>query len=114
MWIWLHLITWIVLVGVILTAIVQKKTTRLGVTIARICYVVAIISGIMLTGYAWQHSPVLTVFKILLAIGTIGFCEIFFSQTDHFSATKRWLLLAVIFAVGVVGLFLAGGYPFVR
>ncbi|MDN2452388.1 DUF1516 family protein [Lactobacillus sp. UCMA15818] len=112
-WLWMHLFAWIVLLIVVLSAVHSKDGVgRLAKMIARICYVVAIISGIMLLTYAWKASPILAIVKVVLAIGLIGFCEIYFSREKNFRSTIKVLLVATTIIVGVIGFVLAGGRPF--
>ncbi|AUJ29953.1 MAG: DUF1516 family protein [Liquorilactobacillus hordei] len=112
-WLWMHLVTWIVLLIVVFSVVFSKKDVSVAAKmIARICYVVALVSGIMLLGYAWEASPVLAVVKILLAIGLIGFCEIYFSQGHNWRSRTKALLLVTTILVGLLGFILAGGRPF--
>ncbi|MDV7757011.1 DUF1516 family protein [Liquorilactobacillus mali] len=112
-WLWMHLFSWIVLLIVVLSAVFSRNGAgELLKMIARICYVVAIISGIMLLKYAWETSPVLAIVKVVLAIGLIGFCEIYFSRERDVGNITKVLLVAATIVVGIIGFILAGGRPF--
>ncbi|MDN7144581.1 DUF1516 family protein [Liquorilactobacillus mali] len=112
-WLWMHLFSWIVLLIVVLLAVFSRNGAgKLLKMIARICYMVAIISGIILLKYAWETSPVLAIVKVILAIGLIGFCEIYFSRKKGVGNSIKALLVTATIVVGIIGFILAGGRPF--
>ena len=90
MWLWMHLVT-------------------------RVCYLVSIVSGIVLMRFAFARNPLLTVVKILIAIGLIGLIEIAFAgKKDHrLSKPIVWSTLAALVLVTVAGFALAQFRPFI-
>ena len=110
-WLWLHLAAGIVILLAVIITIVKNQALKPVVLAARIGYLAAIISGIMLFSYAWGHQAVLTLVKIVVALGAIGFCEVLFARVKQFSWLTKALVLIVIVAVGILGLVLSGGYP---
>lgn len=112
-WLWMHLLAWFVLLIIVVLAVFSKDGAGKALKmIARLCYVVAIISGIMLLKYAWESSPVLSIVKIIFAVGLIGFCEIYFSRQKDMGKLIKILLVATVVIVGIIGFILAGGRPF--
>ncbi|KRM71367.1 hypothetical protein FC34_GL001847 [Lacticaseibacillus brantae DSM 23927] len=92
--------------------VVPKKRTPF-LMIARLGYVVMIVSGYVLMRDAFNRNPALTVLKIVLAVGFIALVEILFSQADgkQMRSSWRWLILGGGVIVGIVGLILAQGRP---
>lgn len=113
-WLFMHLFSWILLLSIVIYVIcVKGKTNKVVKMIARCCYIVAIISGIFLFKYAWMTSPFLAIIKVLLAVGLIAFCEIYFSNEKKMKGSLKFLLILFIIIVGIIGFVLAGGRPFV-
>lgn len=112
-WLWLHLAAGIVILLAVIMTIVKNQAFKPVVLAARIGYVAAIISGIMLFSYVWGEHAILTLVKVVVALGAIGFCEVLFARIKQFSWFTKALVLIVILAVGVLGLVLSGGYPLI-
>ncbi|WP_281166041.1 DUF1516 family protein [Liquorilactobacillus sicerae] len=112
-WLWLHLLAAVVLLVVILLTVVKNKAIKAVVMTARVDYLIAIISGMMLFSYAWSKSPVLAVLKVLVALAVIGICEILFKRVKQLSLLSRGLILVVVIALGAFGLMLSEGYPLI-
>jgi|GEM_PF-629614 len=117
MWLWMHLITWVVLLIDLLAGmfITPKRRTPF-LMIARLGYVVMIVSGYMLMGVAFNRNPALTVLKLILALAFIGITEMSFATTgEHqFKPNWRWIVLGSAVIVGIIGLVLAQGRPFIH
>ena len=116
MWLWLHLISWAVLA--VAAGIALFSRTRqfvMWTMIARVCYLVSIISGVVLMRFAFNRNPMLTVIKILIAIGLIGLLERAFSdkKQQHLSKIIIWSAIAAFVLVTVVGFALAQFRPFI-
>ncbi|WP_057895798.1 YisL family protein [Liquorilactobacillus oeni] len=114
--IWIHLSAWLILL--ILTWFglkTSQKKAKVCAMGARICYIIAIISGFWLFKYAWQRDAMLTIVKLLIAFGSIGFIEVAFAEKLHGRFSRKLFLLAVgsCCLVGVVGFILAQGRPFI-
>ena len=116
MWLWLHLISWLVLIvaaGIALFGHTRQFT--LWTMITRVCYLVSIVSGIVLMRFAFSRNPLLTVVKILVAIGFIGLVEVAFAgkKKQHLSNPILWSTLAALILVTITGFALAQFRPFV-
>jgi len=115
MWLWMHLITWVVLlIDLVLGMFIDPKKRTPFLMIARVGYVVMIVSGYMLMSVAFNRNPALTILKVVLAIGFIGITEMSFASAGKrsFKASWRWLVLGCAVVVGVLGFVLAQGRPF--
>ncbi|RWZ61779.1 DUF1516 family protein [Lacticaseibacillus paracasei] len=115
MWLWMHLVSWAVLIIAAGIALFSKtRQFMLWTMITRVCYLVSIVSGIVLMRFAFTRNPLLTVVKILIAIGLIDLIEIAFaSKKDHrLSKPIVWSTLAALVLVTVAGFALAQFRPF--
>ncbi|MFT8361127.1 DUF1516 family protein [Liquorilactobacillus satsumensis] len=115
-WLWLHLITWGILLGVTFGGLTGSATRAVRcIMIARVCYLVAIISGIFLLEFTWQRALFLTIIKVLAAFGLLGLIEVAFARKlrGTLSGTMRWLTFGMCVLVGIIGLILAHGHPFI-
>lgn len=116
MWLWMHLVSWAVLIIAAGIALFSKtRQFLLWTMITRVCYLVSIVSGIVLMRFAFTRNPLLTVVKILIAIGLIGLIEIAFAgKKDHrLSKPIVWSTLAALVLVTVAGFALAQFRPFI-
>ena len=117
LWLWVHLITWILLTIVVVVGlnVAVEKMVPWAMT-ARVLYLVAIISGVILLWNTWQYNPVLSTIKVIFALGLIAFIEIAFGrkQSGKGNRTMIWWALGFCVLVGVVGLFLSQGRPFLH
>ncbi|MCH4123057.1 MAG: DUF1516 family protein [Levilactobacillus sp.] len=111
MWLALHFWTWIILTLLViggLTRHSEKRATQFLI-LARLAYLVMIISGVVLSIRTFGHAPVLISLKFILGIGTIALIEISFGRkmerdTPHL---VYWILgLVALLTVGL-GLTLA-------
>ncbi|MHA8110482.1 DUF1516 family protein [Lactobacillaceae bacterium Melli_B4] len=116
MFLWLHLIFALILVISVSMALLLRSGNQFYVMIARFCYLVFIVSGIILFPHAFNRDPLLTIVKVVIALGLIGMLEVTFAKQKKGQLTKQWLgIIAVtMLIVIVVGLILAGGRPFIR
>ncbi|MHC9537348.1 DUF1516 family protein [Dellaglioa sp. BT-FLS60] len=114
-WLWIHLITWVVIAILVLLTVFTNSNTKIYQMITRLGYLVSIASGIMLLGYAWQDNPILTVIKLIGALVFIGLVEMTFARKNRNQLNKGIIYAVVIccIVVGVLGLILAGGRPFI-
>ncbi|KRM32991.1 hypothetical protein FC83_GL000081 [Agrilactobacillus composti DSM 18527 = JCM 14202] len=115
-WLWLHLIAWIILAIVVAIGLLGKpeKLMPWAMT-ARVLYLVSIVSGIILLLRVWQYNPVGSVIKIILALALIAFIEIAFARKQQQKLNKGllWTVFICCLVVGIFGLWLAQGRPFV-
>ncbi|MBM7616573.1 NADH:ubiquinone oxidoreductase subunit 2 (subunit N) [Weissella uvarum] len=112
---WIHLITWVVLIVVAAVAVLSnnEKISKVCMMIARLCYIVAIGSGIPLFGYAYHQDPWLTLIKVILAILLIGIIEMTFARKRQHKLTSRFAFIVLLLTIllGMFGMYLAGGAP---
>ncbi|WP_040534234.1 DUF1516 family protein [Schleiferilactobacillus shenzhenensis] len=115
-WLWIHLAAWIVLAVVVAVGLLQRSANvKVWAMSARVIYLVSIVTGIVLLLRVWQYNPVGSVIKVLLALGFIAFIEIAFArkQQHKLTSTWLWLVFGCCLVVGIFGLWLAQGRPFV-
>ncbi|CAM2906565.1 MULTISPECIES: DUF1516 family protein [Dellaglioa] len=114
-WLLIHLITWVVIAVLVALTIFTNSNTKIYQMITRLGYLVSIASGIMLLGYAWQRDPMLTAIKLIVAIIFIGLTEMTFARKNRKQLNKSVIYAVGIccIGVGVLGLMLAGGRPFI-
>mgnify|MGYP001227872682 CR=1 FL=1 len=113
-WLWLHLLAAVILFGIIFITVIKKQALAAVVMTARIDYLIAIISGIMLFDYAWSKSPVLATLKGLAALVVIGLCEILFKRVNQLTVLGRSLILMAVIVLIIFGLLLSAGYPLIN
>lgn len=113
---WVHLVFGIILLFAVIMGLAgSADKAKIWAMVARVCYLVLIISGIMMTNYAWSEKPVLTVVKIVVAILVIGLIEMAFGKKTkgQFSKGIMWSVIAMCLVVGGLGFWLSGGYPII-
>lgn len=112
-WLWTHLITWIVMAILVLLVLFTDSNTKIYEMITRVLYIVAIVSGIFLFGHAWSNNPILLIVKIIVAIAFIAMIEISFAKKSQGSLNKSMIILVILLCliVGILGIVLAGGVP---
>ncbi|GBG94283.1 hypothetical protein LFYK43_07420 [Ligilactobacillus salitolerans] len=111
---WVHLVFGIVLLlAVVIGLFGAPGTAKVSVMVARFCYLFLIVSGGFIAKYAWSENPWLTAIKIFLALMAIGWIEIAFSKKkrNELTAGFLWVTIGLVVVVGVIGLWLSGGYP---
>ena len=113
---WVHFVTWIVLIIVAAIAVfsTNQKVSVISMMIARLSYIVAIITGIGLFQYAYQSSPVLTIVKIIFAILLMGIIEMSFAKKKQRRLNRNFAIgvIILILLLGLFGIYLASGFPF--
>ncbi|WP_429970289.1 YisL family protein [Fructilactobacillus sp. Tb1] len=113
--VWIHLITWIVLLIVTILALFSKskKTSLIAMMIARVCYLFAIVTGVLLISHAFPNHPLLTIIKVILGLSLIAIIEIAFANKNRMKLTPglAWLVILFILIVGGFGLYLTSGFP---
>ncbi|MBF2452108.1 YisL family protein [Listeria welshimeri] len=117
MWAYVHLISWVAIVVLTVTALaIYSKSTK-GFTILqminRIFYILVILSGVMMVQYSVEQSWILAVFKILMGIIVIGVVEMLLSYRKQQKPTGMFLMIFIIVVLITVslGFYLSGGYP---
>ena len=115
-WLWTHLITWIVMEIMILLALFTNSHTKIYEMITRVGYLVIIGTGIKLGIRAWSVEPVLLIIKVLVALAFIALVEIAFAKKDQKQLSKSliWSVIVLCLVVAVLGFALAGWYPFIQ
>lgn len=114
-WLWTHLITWIVMAIMILLALFTNAHTKVYEMITRVGYLVIIATGIKLAIRAWAVEPTLLIVKIIVALIFIALVEIAFARKAQKSLNRplMWVVLVFCIVVALLGFDLAGWYPFV-
>lgn len=115
-WPWMHLVVGVVLIVAVAVGLLgPAKMTKIWAMIARVCYILIILSGIVLIVHAWPHITVLLVVKIILAIALIALAEIGFAKKskDTASAAAIWVPIVLVVVVTAIGLVVSGGFPLI-
>ncbi|WP_161786428.1 DUF1516 family protein [Bifidobacterium bohemicum] len=117
-WSWMHLIVGVALVVAVAVGLFgPEKGAKICVMIARVCYVLIILSGVVMAVMSLMHGPlrhpVLLIVKIVLALVAIGLVEMGFARKkrDAVLAVDAWLPIVLIVVVVVLGFVLTGGFP---
>lgn len=82
-WLWTHLVTWIVMAIMILLALFTNKNTKIYEMITRVDYLIIIATGIKLAIRAWSVEPTLLIVKIIVALIFIALVEIAFARKEQ-------------------------------
>lgn len=115
-WPWMHLVGGVVLVVAVAVGLVgPAKMTRIWAMIARVCYILIILSGVLMIARSWPHVDALLVVKVILALAMIAFAEIGFARKSNDAVSAVAILMPIVLAVVVLalGLFLTHGFPIV-
>ncbi|WP_283679189.1 DUF1516 family protein [Lentilactobacillus sp. Marseille-Q4993] len=113
---WIHLITWVLLLIVVLIDLFgSSQRPIVWQMIARVLYLVAIGSGIFLLIETFKYNPSMSIIKIIVALGSIALIEIAFAKQNKKQLTTGlvWDAIIGLVVVGVLGLWLAQGRPFI-
>ncbi|HIY92165.1 MAG TPA: YisL family protein [Candidatus Companilactobacillus pullicola] len=113
-WLWTHLVTWIVIAVMILLALFTDKHTKVYEMITRVGYLVIIATGIKLAIRAWSVEPTLLIVKIIVALIFIALVEIAFARKSQKNLNRPliWAVIVFCIVVALLGFALAGWYPF--
>ncbi|WEV69528.1 DUF1516 family protein [Bifidobacterium sp. ESL0775] len=115
-WPWMHLIVGVVLIIAVAAGLLgPEKGTKIWAMIARVCYILIILSGVLMIVHAWHRNPVLLIVKLVLALAMIAFAEIGFAKKSKGAATAVaiWVPIALAVVVAVLGFVLTGGFPII-
>lgn len=115
-WLWTHLITWLVMAVMILLVLFTNSNTKIYEMITRVGYIVIIATGIKLGLHAWSVEPTLLIVKVIIALIFIGLVEISFARKEQKTLNKTLVWAVIIFCIvtALIGFALAGWYPFVK
>ncbi|KRN99138.1 DUF1516 family protein [Companilactobacillus kimchiensis] len=115
-WLWTHLITWLVMAILILLALFTNTHTKIYEMITRIGYLVIIGTGIKLGIRAWSVEPTLLIVKVIVALIFIALIEIAFARKEQNTLSKSLIWAVIIFCLvtALIGFALAGWYPFIQ
>jgi len=115
-WLWTHLVTWIVIAIMIFLALFTNTHTKIYEMITRVGYIVIIATGIKLGIHAWSVEPTLLIVKIIVALIFIALIEISFAKKDQKTLSKPliWAVIVFCIVVALLGFALAGWYPFIQ
>ncbi|WEV41867.1 DUF1516 family protein [Bifidobacterium sp. ESL0682] len=115
-WPWMHLVVGVVLIVAVAVGLLgPAKGTKIWAMIARVCYILIILSGLLMIVHAWHRNPVLLVVKLILALAMIAFAEIGFAKKSKSAATPMtiWVPIVLAVVVAVLGFVLTGGFPII-
>lgn len=111
MWLALHFWTWIILTVLVIVGLTRRSEKRITqfLLLARLAYLVMIISGVVLSIRTFGHAPLLISLKFVLGIATIALIEMSFGRkmerdTPHLI---YWILGVVALITVGLGLTLA-------
>ncbi|WP_417852720.1 YisL family protein [Weissella viridescens] len=109
--VWIHLITWVVLFVVVSVTLFSRneKLSKINMMVARLGYLFAIGSGLMLLPYAYNEHPGLTILKVVVAVAVIGLIEMGFARKQRQTLHTRvaFIIMLLILIVGLFGIYLA-------
>ncbi|MBC1458961.1 YisL family protein [Listeria newyorkensis] len=117
MWSYIHLISWVGIVVFTLVALVIYKKSAKVFTIMQMCnrvlYITVILSGIMMMQYSFGEHIVVSIFKILLGLATIGVVEMLLVYRKKEKPSKLFFVLFIVCVIATVsvGFYLSGGRP---
>ncbi|HBM3438818.1 TPA: YisL family protein, partial [Listeria innocua] len=108
MWGYVHLISWVAILVLTVTALLIYSKSAKGFTmlqmINRVFYILVILSGIMMVQYSVKESWILAIFKILMGIIVIGVVEMLLSYRKQQKPTGMFLMIFIIVVVITVSL----------
>ncbi|WEV52847.1 DUF1516 family protein [Bifidobacterium sp. ESL0704] len=111
-WRWMHIVAGVlVLLALVVGVLGPVGMVEGWATVARVCYVVLMISAVPTLVHAWRANWPATIVKIVAAIGLIGMCEVAFAHRLRGAAPLQTLWMPLVFGVVVfvLGLWLARG-----
>ncbi|MDF7640769.1 DUF1516 family protein [Bifidobacterium sp. ESL0784] len=111
-WRWLHIISAVVAMAAMIIGVLgPQNMVEVWAGVARVCYIVLIVSAIPTIPHAWRANWPMAIVKIVAAIGLIGMCEVAFVHRLRGAAPLQtlWMPLLSGVAVFVLGLWLARG-----
>lgn len=117
MWLYIHLISWIGIVVFTLVALFIYKKSAKVFTIMQMCnrvlYITVILSGIMMVQYSFSEHIVVSIFKILLGLATIGVVEMLLIYRKKGKPSNLFFILFIVCVIATVsiGFYLSGGRP---
>jgi hypothetical protein len=115
MLLWIHIIGVLILILSAGWALWASHHNQIGMMIARLCYIVLMVTGGILFFKAFHRSPILDILKVILAFGLIGSLEMTFAQKVH-QKLRRPVIMGVLgggILVIILGIIVAGGRPFI-
>lgn len=109
MWLIIHLATAVILVVTVilgLTAQSQKRINEWMIT-SRCLYLILLVTGGVLMFFIYQSHPILSILKLILAIGLIAVIEIAFARKqERHVTTLITTLLSILFIATIICGFL--------
>ncbi|EUJ47887.1 YisL family protein [Paenilisteria rocourtiae] len=117
MWSYIHLISWVGIIIFTLVALGIYKQSAKVFTVMQMCnrvlYITVIFSGVMMMKYSFSEHVVVSIFKILLGLATIGVVEMLLSYRKKEKPSNLFLVLFLVCVIATisVGFYLSGGRP---
>ncbi|USS89514.1 YisL family protein [Fructilactobacillus cliffordii] len=112
---WVHFINWLVLFAAAGIALLSSnhKLSTIFMMVARVCYIIAIVTGIIMMIHSWQSHPTLTLLKGILGLLVIASLEIAFAHKRRKQLSSKLMVIVLVLLIGVAafGLYLTQGRP---
>lgn len=105
MFILIHLISAIILLVTACGVILAKTNKQLGsfMVVSRILYLVLLVTGVRLAFFTFGPHPVLTIIKLLVALGLIGTIEVLGAHKGQSKVGLRQILpVGILFVVVII------------
>lgn len=112
-WRWTHIVAAVVaLMAMVIGVLVPVGQLEAWAMVARVCYIVLMISAVPAIPHAWRANWPMAIVKIVAAFGLIGMCEVAFVHRLKGAASLQVLWLPLLFGIVVfaLGLWLARGH----
>ncbi|MDF7664461.1 DUF1516 family protein [Bifidobacterium sp. ESL0763] len=109
---WAHIGAAVVaLAAMVIGILVPVGQLEAWAMVARICYIVLMVSAVPTLLHAWRANWFMTIVKVVAAFGLIGMCEVAFVHRLHGTSPLQALWMPLLFGVVVfvLGLWLARG-----
>lgn len=102
----IHLISAIVLLILVIGIILARTNKQLGslMVISRILYLFLLVTGIRLAFFTFSDHPILTISKLLVALGLIGTIEVLGAHKGQATIGIRQILPVTILFILVITL----------
>ncbi|WEV72529.1 DUF1516 family protein [Bifidobacterium sp. ESL0790] len=110
---WTHIVAAVVaLVAMVIGVLVPVGQLETWAMVARVCYIVLMVSAVPTIPHAWRANWPMAIVKIVAAFGLIGMCEVAFVHRLKGAASLQVLWLPLLFGIVVfaLGLWLARGH----
>lgn len=104
--VWVHLLNWpLMMISAAIALFSQdSRTSKICQMLTRFTYLVAVLSGLYLLGYAMHSQPYLAIIKSVLALLVMASIEMAFAK-KKVGQLNAWRLYLTLGALVLLGLF---------